>query len=74
MINLDRLAGAIRARRGSNSLKTVEEESGIPASTINRVEKADSTPDLSTFTRLCDWLDMPMDYFRSGNESEKVPA
>jgi len=74
MINLDRLAGAIRSRRGSKPLTEVETESGVPASTLNRIEKAQSTPDLSTFSRLCDWLDMPMDYFREGSDPEAVPA
>lgn len=69
MINLDRLAGAIRARRGSKPLTEVESESGVPASTLNRIEKAQSTPDLSTF-----WLDMPMDHFREGSAPEAVPA
>jgi len=73
MLNLDRLANSVRTRRGSNSLQEAAEESGVPTSTLSRIENRQMTPSLNTFAALCDWMDMPMDYFRAG-EDEAVPA
>lgn len=75
MINLNRLATAVRTRRGSKSLKQAAEESGVSTSILNRIENEEANPGLETFAKLCDWMDMPMDYFREdGEEPEAVPA
>ena len=73
MLNLDRLANSVRTRRGSSSLEEAAEESGVPTSTLSRIENRDMNPSLNTFAMLCDWMDMPMDYFRT-DDSETVPA
>lgn len=75
MLDLDRLANSVRTARGSKPLRKAAEESGVPTSTLNRIENRDMSPSLSTFAKLCDWMDMPMDYFREdGEEPEAMPA
>lgn len=75
MLDQDRLANSVRTRRGSKSLQEAAEESGVPTSTLSRIENSDLRPSLQTFAKLCDWMDMPMDYFREdGEEPEAVSA
>ena len=63
MLDLKKLAFAVELRRGRRTLRDVEEEAGVSASTLSRIERG-IQPDLDTYARICDWLDKPMDYFR----------
>lgn len=74
MINLDKLSGAVRARRGSRTLNDIADECSVPTSTLNRIENGTNAPDLSTFAKICDWLELPMDYFREPPEEAEVIA
>lgn len=64
MIDTSKLSGAVRARRGARSLRDVEAEAGVSFKTLARVEGG-HTPDLTSFMRLCEWLGVPMDFFRA---------
>lgn len=75
MVNLDRLAGAVRTRRGNMSLsEAAQEVNGVSRNTLNQIENCKRSPSLSTFAALCDWIDMPMDYFRDEGDAEAAPA
>lgn len=63
-INLEKLAVAVRTRRGSRSLDQAAEESGLDKSFLYRVEKESAVPELDNYFALCDWLDVPVDLFR----------
>jgi DNA-binding Xre family transcriptional regulator len=57
-VAVDKLAALIKAKRGRKGLRETAVEIGeISASTLSRIEKG-KMPDLDTFLRLCDWLDI----------------
>lgn len=75
VLDRDKLSVAVRSARGSMSLKEAASESGVSKDTLSRIERKALEPSLPTFARLCDWMDMSMDYFREdGEASEPVPA
>ena len=75
MINSEKLSIAVRSRRGSDTLVQAAEKSDVSKDTLSRIERQELVPTLSTFAKLCDWMDMPMDYFRQdGEEPKRVPA
>ena len=58
-----RLAKLVRANRGERSLRDVADSAGLSASSLSRIERGER-PDLWSFLRLCDWLDMePLEFF-----------
>ncbi len=60
---VNKLAGAIKAKREKRGLREAAEEIGdVSASTLSRIEQG-KAPDLETFLRLCDWLQMPPEAF-----------
>lgn len=70
MINFEKLAVAVRAKRGNRSIREAAEEAGIPFPTLGRVEQGKPC-DLGTFVAVCNWIGVPMDYFRTeGGETE----
>ncbi len=55
-LNVDKLAAAIRARRGNRGLRIVAKEIGESSpGTLSRIENG-KAPDLDVFLKLCDWL------------------
>lgn len=59
----DFLAKRIRDKRGDQGLRdTAAEIGGISASTLGRIEKG-HVPDLDTFIRLCQWLNISPNQF-----------
>lgn len=53
------LAALVRAKRAGRGLREIAEEIGdISPATLSRVEN-EKAPDMSTFLRICDWLQVP---------------
>lgn len=68
-----RLAYLVKAHRGDRSLRDAARESKVSASTLSRVERADTPPDIETFLALCRWLRVdPRFFFCSENEPPHV--
>lgn len=67
MIDYNKLAAAVRGKRGARSLRDVEPEVGVGQATIGRIERG-LPCDLDTFSRISQWLGVPMDYFRSAEK------
>jgi transcriptional regulator with XRE-family HTH domain len=63
-LDMDRLSTAVRMQRGSRTFDDAAEESGLDRSLLYRVERGKAAPSLQNYFALCDWLDMPADYFR----------
>jgi transcriptional regulator with XRE-family HTH domain len=59
----------IKEKRGSYGLrKTAGDIGGISAPTLSRIEKG-NVPDVDTFIKICNWLDVPTDTFINSEEN-----
>ena len=66
-LNTKKLAKMIKTKRKNKGLRETATEIGnISASTLSRIEQG-KLPDIETFTKLCDWLEVSPDYFKSSN-------
>ncbi|HBE19078.1 MAG TPA: XRE family transcriptional regulator [Cyanobacteria bacterium UBA11149] len=70
--NKRKLARLVRIRRRDYGLREVANQIGISASTISRVERGESTLDMESFLKLCDWLCVRPSYFFKHPDSEKT--
>lgn len=70
---VEKLAALVKAKRGEKGLRaTAKEIGGVSASTLSRIEQG-KMPDLDTFVRLCDWLEVaPDQFFESSGEGESA--
>ncbi len=62
----------IKSKRGNIGLRALASEIGISASTLSRIEQG-NLPDIDTYLRLCDWLEVPSEFFTnscSNNEGK----
>ncbi|NEP84828.1 MAG: helix-turn-helix transcriptional regulator [Okeania sp. SIO3B3] len=71
---MDRLAALIRSKRGNKGLRQIAAEiDGVSSSTLSRVENG-KTPDMDTFLKLCDWLEIsPNSLIISTLDTESPP-
>ncbi|MBL1232570.1 MAG: helix-turn-helix transcriptional regulator [Flavobacteriales bacterium] len=58
----------IKSKRGSTGLRALATEIGISASTLSRVEQG-NLPDIDTYLRLCNWLEVSSDFFTLENKN-----
>lgn len=64
-LNLDKLSEMVKKKRGSKGLREVAKEIGnVSASTLSRIEQG-NLPDVETYIKLCDWLQVSTDFFTS---------
>jgi len=62
-LNNELLAGMLKSKRANKGLRAIAEEIGdISAATLSRIEQG-KIPDVDTFIRICDWLNVPTDTF-----------
>jgi transcriptional regulator with XRE-family HTH domain len=54
-VNWQAFGQSVEAHRGRKSLREVQQETGISAPTLSRVERG-HRPDVETFGRLCRWM------------------
>lgn len=74
--SLSNLGTLVRKRRGHGKLRETAKEIGISAATLMRVESG-RIPDVATFGRLCQWLDVdPASFlgFQGKGEEEPQPT
>jgi transcriptional regulator with XRE-family HTH domain len=58
-LDVGTLATLVRTKRAGRGLREVADEIGeVSPSTLSRVEN-EKAPDLTTFLRICDWLQVP---------------
>jgi transcriptional regulator with XRE-family HTH domain len=75
MSDLEQLGVMLRRRRSERTLTLREaaDESGVPFSTLSRIEKG-HLPDLANFQRLIEWLGVSADeFFRPTESAETTP-
>lgn len=61
----------IKSKRGNIGLRNLASEIGISASTLSRIEQG-NLPDIDTYLRLCEWLEVSTDYFTKSTSSDDV--
>ena len=67
-LDTERFSEMIKSKRGNKGLRVLAQEIGISASTLSRIEQG-NVPDIDTYLRLCDWLEVSTDYFTNSNPS-----
>lgn len=67
-ISLDtlRFSEMIKSKRGNKGLRALASEIQISASTLSRIEQG-NLPDIETYLKLCEWLEVSTDYFTKSN-------
>lgn len=65
---LQSLAVLVREKRGNRGLREAAKEIGVSAPTLMRVENG-RIPDVTTFGRICDWLEVSPGDFISEKQS-----
>ena len=62
-LDIPYLAALIKTKRGSRGLREIAQEIGeISPSTLSRIENG-KVPDMDTFLRICDWLQVSSEEF-----------
>lgn len=61
-IDTVKLSNMIKTKRGDKGLRDVSKEIGVSAPTLSRIEQG-KVPDVETFIRLCEWLEVSADNF-----------
>jgi transcriptional regulator with XRE-family HTH domain len=67
-IDTVKLSNMIKAKRGDKGLREVSKAIGLSAPTLSRIEQG-KVPDVETFMRLCEWLEVPADTFSKSSET-----
>jgi len=67
-LDTQRFSEMIKSKRGSKGLRVLASEIGVSASTLSRIEQG-NLPDIDTYLRLCDWLEVSTDYFTNSNSN-----
>jgi len=71
---MDKLAALVKAKRGKQGLRETAKAIGdVSASTLSRIEQG-KMPDLDTFMRLCDWLEVSPNEFFSSDTQQQADA
>lgn len=69
-----KLAAMVRAKRDKQGLRaTAAEISGVSPATLSRIEQG-NVPDLATFLRLCEWLDVTTEEFVIGFDAKDIES
>lgn len=69
-LDIQKLSRLVRQKRGGKNLRSVAEEiEGVSISTLSRIEQG-KVPDLSTFLKICSWLDMSPNDFALGFQED----
>jgi len=62
-LNKQRLAGAVRAKRGSKTMAQIAEPLDSSASTMSRIENGKGTNNVELLLKLCNWLEISLEFF-----------
>ncbi|AQX01473.1 helix-turn-helix domain-containing protein [Elizabethkingia anophelis] len=71
-LDTELLAGMLRSKRGNKGLRAVAEEIGsVSFTTLSRIEQG-RIPDVDTFIRICNWLEVSTETFILFSSSTKT--
>lgn len=71
-ISLDtkKFSEMIKSKRGNIGLRALAAEINVSASTLSRIEQG-NLPDIDTYLKLCDWLEVSTEFFTNSDEKEE---
>lgn len=73
-LNHELLAGMVKSKRAGKGLRAISEEiGGVSPATLSRIEQG-KVPDVDTFVKICQWLDVPTDTFIINNNQPAEPV
>jgi transcriptional regulator with XRE-family HTH domain len=62
-IDIEKLTQLVKNKRGKRNLRDIAKEiGGVSISTLSRIEQG-KIPDLSTYMKICEWLEVSPDVF-----------
>jgi transcriptional regulator with XRE-family HTH domain len=71
-VRLGQIGALVRERRGNLGVRNAAKEIGVSAATLSRIENG-KQPDLSTFEKLCRWLEVsPSEFLDAGNHTSEA--
>ena len=70
-LDTKKFSSMIKSKRGKKGLRALANDIGISASTLSRVEQG-NLPDIDTYLKLCDWLEVSSEYFVIGKENSEM--
>jgi len=66
------LASMLKSKRGNRGLRAVSQEIGdVSTATLSRIEQG-KIPDVTTFIRVCKWMDITTDTFIIGETPQNI--
>jgi len=68
-LDITKLSEMIKSKRGKKGLRLLASEIGVSASTLSRIEQG-NLPDIDTYLRLCNWLEVSTEFFTGGTIQE----
>ena len=68
-LDIQKLSEMIKSKRGKKGLRLLASEIGVSASTLSRIEQG-NLPDIDTYLRLCNWLEVSTEFFTDTNNEE----
>lgn len=70
-IDIEKFAQLVKAKRGKRNLRDIAEEiGGVSISTLSRIAQG-KIPDLSTYMKICDWLEVSSEEFALNPSSKE---
>ena len=72
-LDVNKLSQMLKSKRGSQGLRKIAEDiGGVSASTLSRIEQG-NLPDIDTFLKICEWLEVTPDFFTLKNQKTEQP-
>jgi len=72
-LNTAEFSRMIKSKRGSKGLRILAQEISISPSTLSRIEQG-NLPDIDTYLRLCNWLEVSSEYFLEKNKDDELKS
>ena len=72
-LDTQKFSEMIKSKRGKKGLRQLASEIGISASTLSRIEQG-NLPDIDTYIKLCEWLEVSTEYFTSNNTERNAKS
>ncbi len=68
-LNTQKFSTMVKSKRGNIGLRALAAQIQISASTLSRIEQG-NLPDIETYMKICEWLEVSPEYFTIQTESE----